>query len=147
MERLRTIPRFVCVLVALFMAAQFAGVVSSPLALATENPTAAVSPMQHHHMDARDMGAHVMDASVMDAHDMDGHGGDAKSHSHGDRSADHHADFCCGLHAFFAGVLPAVIAVEATGIVGQRFAVGLADIASGIDPRRLDRPPRPRAAI
>lgn len=147
MERLRTIPRFVCVLVALFMAAQFAGVVSSPLALAKENPTAAVSPMQHHHMDARDMGAHVMDASVMDAHDMDGHGGDAKSHSHGDRSADHHADFCCGLHAFFAGVLPAVIAVEATGIVGQRFAVGLADIASGIDPRRLDRPPRPRAAI
>ncbi len=127
MRWLRTIPRFVRVLVALFMAAQFAGVVSSPLAFASENPTAAaVSHMHHHHMDAH---------------------GEAAQHSHGDRGANHHADPCCALHAFFAGVLPAVVAIEASGIVSQRFAVGLLDIVSGIDPRRLDRPPRPLATI
>ncbi len=127
MQRLRTIPRFVRVLVVLFMAAQFAGVVSSPLALAEENPAAAVSHMHHH--------------------DMDAHGDAVKFHSHGDRSANHHADPCCALHAFFAGVLPAVIAVEAADIVSQRLVVGLVDIVSGIDPGRLDRPPRPLVAI
>ncbi len=139
MQRLRTISRFVRVLVALFVAAQFAGVVSSPLALGAENPTA-VSHTHHHHMSAQ-MGAHL-DAPIA------AHSGAAKSHSHGDRSANHSADPCCALHAFFAGVLPAMIAVEATSVAReQRVASALCEFASGIGPGRLDRPPRPLVAI
>ncbi len=134
MQRLRTIPRFVRVLVALFMAAQFAGVVSSPLAFAKESPPSPVSQMHQH-----DMAAHV-------DHMM--HGDAAKPHSHGDRSANHHADPCCALHAFFAGVLPVMVAVEAVRVIRQqRVAAALSDFASGIDPGRLDRPPRPPIAI
>jgi hypothetical protein len=127
MQWLRTIRRFVRVLVALFMVAQFAGVVSSPLASAKEIPTPATSLMHHHHLDEHD--------------------GEATFHHHGNQTGNHHADLCCALHAFFAGVLPAVIAVNAVDAVGQRFAADLADVVNGIGPARLDRPPRPRVVI
>jgi len=123
MQSLRTIPRFVRVLAALFVVAQFAGVVSSPFAGAQGIPATAASHVHHHHVDAR--------------------GDEATFPCHGDRNGNHHADTCCALHAFFAGVLPAVIAVEAGNVGGQRFAADFADVVLGIDPGRLDRPPRP----
>jgi hypothetical protein len=65
---------------------------------------------------------------------------------HGDQHRDH-ADRCCALHAFFAGVLPAVIAVETVTTAGRPIVVGLADVGLGALPGRLDRPPRPFASI
>ena len=124
MQWLRMIRGFVRVLVALFIVAQFAGVVSSPLASAKESPAAVSSHLLHDH----DSGA-------------------TTSHSHQNQTGTPHSDTCCALHAFFAGILPVVIAVEAVDIVGQRLATGVTDIASGIEPDRLDRPPRPFAVI
>lgn len=80
MRWLRTTTRFVRVLVALFLVAQLAGVVSSPLALAQGMPTAVASHPHGHH--------------------ADDHGGEGTfHHHHGDQSGDR-ADHCCALHAF-----------------------------------------------
>lgn len=122
MQWLRTIPRFVRVLVALFLIAQFAGVISSPLASTQAIPNATISHVHHQH-----------------ALDEDCPG---RAHNQGDQGA-HHADYCCALHAFFAGVLPSVIAVETADVVGERLAANLTDVSAGVDPGRLDRPPRP----
>lgn len=122
MQWLRSITRFVRVLVALFLVAQLAGVVSSPLANAQGIPTAvAFHPHDHH------------------AHNQGDHG---TFHHHGDQTGDR-ADHCCGLHAFFAGILPPVIAVETVGAIGQRLAANLTHVGQGVAPGRLDRPPRP----
>ena len=120
MPWLRSTPCFVRVLVALFLVAQFAGVVSSPLASAhaAANTTASHVDHQHSH----------------------GQGREGSRHHHGDQSRDR-ADLCCALHAFFAGVLPS--AVETADVVGERIAVILTDVGAGVDPGRLDRPPRP----
>jgi len=126
MQRLRTIPCFIRVLVALFVVAQFAGVVSSPLASARNIPTAVAFHLDHHH--AQD------------------DGGQRIFHHHGDRSKDG-ADRCCALHTFLAGVLPPVIAVDTVLVRGQRLAADLADIGLGVGAGRLDRPPRPFAVI
>lgn len=122
MQWLRTTTRFVRVLVALFVVAQFAGVVSSPLASAHGIPTAVALHVHDHH--------------------ADDHGGQETFHHHGDRNGNH-ADYCCALHAFFAGVLPAVIAIETVDVIGQRFTADLTDVGWGVAPGRLDRPPRP----
>jgi hypothetical protein len=119
MQRLRTVPRFVRMLVALFVIAQFAGVTASPLARAQEAPGIAGSHLHNHHAD----------------------------HSHDNKSVNHTADPCCGLHAFFVGVLPAVIAVGPVDACHQRLVAALSDAIIGIDPGRLDRPPRPFAVI
>jgi len=126
MRWLRTIPRLVRVLVALFVVTQFAGVVSSPLASVRNTLSTVASHVHSHHIDE--------------------HRGGAMFHSNGDRNGNH-LDPCCALHAFFTGVLPVVIAVEAVDTAGQQFAVDLADVIFGIDPSRLDRPPRPFALI
>jgi hypothetical protein len=124
MSWLRTIKDFVRVLVALFVIAQFAGVVASPLASAEAFAKAAASRVHDHH-------AHL--------HDHDGN----TVHHHGDGQVDR----CCALHAFFAGILPPVIELPAAVTPGQRLVVNLADIAHGVAIGRLDRPPRPLALI
>jgi hypothetical protein len=101
MQRLCTISRFVRVLVALFVVAQFAGVVSSPLASVHAIPNATASHVHHQH-----------------AHDEDCPGG---ARHPGDQSG-HHGDYCCALHAFFAGLLPSAIAVETADSIGERLA-------------------------
>ena len=124
MSWFRAIKDFVRVLVALFVIAQFAGVVSSPLASAEAFAKAAASGVHDHH-------AHLHD-----------HDGNAVHHQ-----SDGQLDRCCALHAFFAGILPPVIELPAAVVPGQRLVVNLADIADGVAIGRLDRPPRPLALI
>jgi hypothetical protein len=122
MQWLRTIPRFVRVLVALFAVAQFAGVVSSPLSSAR--------------------GVASPDASQVHDYHAHKHGG-ADISDHRSDQGGHPADHCCALHAFFAAVLPAAIAVAAVNVTAQRLPAQLTEIGGSIDPGRLDRPPRP----
>jgi hypothetical protein len=124
MPWLRAKKGFVRVLVALFVIAQFAGVVASPLASAEAFAKAAASLVHDHH-------AHLYD-----------HDGNAVHHHSGGQ-----VDRCCALHAFFAGVLPPVIELPAAVVPGQRLVVNLADIVHGVAIDRLDRPPRPFALI
>jgi hypothetical protein len=126
MQRLRTITGFVRVLIALFLVAQFAGVVSSPLASADAFDSAVASHAHLHHMH------HHAGAGRTDRHDDQ------------DRA---HPDNCCALHAFFAGVLPAAIVVEIVNVIGRPMAVRLDGLGFGVAPDRLDRPPRPFAPI
>lgn len=107
-------------LVVLFLAAQFAGVVSSPLASADALAKAAShAPRQHVHF--RDFPS--------DADHQGDHGGDQVDH-------------CCALHAFFAGVLPSVIAIETAPLTGQRLVADLGEGSVGVALGRLDRPPK-----
>jgi hypothetical protein len=118
---LRTIPGFVRLLVGLFLVAQFAGLVSSPRASALPTVTAhALQSQDHHAKDLGDQGKHRDD------------------HDHANP-----ADACCALHAYFAGVLPQVVAIETLGLTGQSLSVGPDDLVLGIPSGRLDRPPRP----
>ena len=126
MQWLRTIRRFVRVLAALFVVAQFAGVVPSPLSSVQASGGVAAAHVDHHHH-------------------TDGPG--AISHSDDSKNAKHHTDPCCGLHAFFTGVLPAVVVVDPVELPHQQVSIGLADVVVGIDPGRIDRPPRPFAVI
>jgi hypothetical protein len=131
MQWLRTISCFVRVLVALFVMAQLAGVVASPLASAQVKPAVGSAHTHHHH-------AHH--------HLADQHSGEAIYDSHDSNSTNHQPDPCCALHAFFTGVLPAVIAVNLVDLPHGRLSVDLPDMFVGIDPGRLDRPPRPFVA-
>jgi len=122
MNWFRTIRGFVRLLVALFVVAQFAGVVSSPRASAQPIANAVATHDHHQH-----------------AH----HSGDEGNGPHpGDSSADL-ADSCCALHAYFTGVLPPAVAIETRSVDGQSLAVDPDDQERGIPPGRLDRPPRP----
>ena len=121
MKRLRSIPRFVRLLVGLFLLAQLAGVVSSPRANALPMPdTTAEHSHQHHGHHHDDSGA---------------------ARHHGDHG--NLADSCCALHAYFAGVMPPAVAVKIATVVGERVAAGPDDQSGGVPPSRLDRPPRP----
>ena len=121
MQQFRTTKRFVRVLIAAFPLAQFAGIVSSPLASAKVFvETAAHAYSQHAHLHHHSN----KDKQVDDA-------------------ADNHVDGCCALHAFFAGVLPSVMAVECIGIIGQRVVPRLTQRTEGITLGRIDRPPKP----
>jgi len=122
MKRLRTLSRFARVLVALFLVAQFAGIVSSPTARA-QGASSAHSNVHHHYGDKHDKGTF---------HHLGG---------------DNAVDPCCALHAFFVGVLPPAIVLEAMNVIGQRLSADLDDIDAGIAPARLDRPPRPLLVI
>jgi hypothetical protein len=110
----------------MFIVVQFSGVVSSPRSDAQLVPDAIASHTHHQH--AAD---HTHDHGQGPAHHHDG----------GDNS--NLADTCCALHAYFAGVLPPVIAIETTSLVGRRLAAGIDDRGFGVPPDRLDRPPRP----
>jgi|SRR5262245_38487619 len=126
MQWLRTISCFVRVLVALFVMAQLAGVVASPLASAQVKPAVGSAHTHHHHADQPS--------------------GEAIYHSHDSNSTNHQPDPCCALHAFFTGVLPGVVAVNLVDLPRERLSVDLPDMFVGIDPGRLDRPPRPFVA-
>jgi len=122
MNWFRTIRGFVRLLVALFLVAQFAGVVSSPRANAQAIQDALASHAHYQHV-----------------------------HDHGDEGKPHHhdqggnlADTCCALHAYFAGVLPALTVIETRSVVGEALAARPDDQVLGVSPARLDRPPRPR---
>jgi hypothetical protein len=134
MQWFRTIPRFVRALVALFVLAQFAGVISSPLAQARTASGASISHASHHHAD----GHHAA------AHSADGHRHNGCLHPDGSTCPDH-ADYCCALHAFFAGILPPAAAIANVGLASERLRPAVTDVALGLDPGRLDRPPRPRS--
>lgn len=127
MSWFRTIHRFIRLLVAIFLAAQFAGVVSSPRADARTVADTALSQANHlgDHHDHADGGTHR-------------HGGG----KHGDGGGNP-ADTCCALHAYFAGVLPQAVTMETVSQVGTRLAANLDDREIGVSPGRLDRPPRP----
>jgi hypothetical protein len=124
MQGFRTIPGFVRALIALFVLAQFAGVVSSPLATAHATVGAAVAHASHHHADSRHADHH-------------------RDHgcAHPGAGTCDHADYCCALHAFFAGILPPATAIDNAAIAGEKLRPAVTDVAPG----RLDRPPRPRS--
>jgi hypothetical protein len=122
MQWFRTLPHVIRILVALFLVAQFAGVVPSPLAQAHAVSATAGEHAAHHH--------------------ADGQGHDGCAHiDHG--ACGDHADYCCALHAFFAGILPPAAAIEITGIAAETLRPGVSDVVVGVHPARLDRPPRP----
>ena len=121
MQQLRTIRGFVRALVGLFLLAQLAGVVPFESAAAD----ASVAP-SHRHLHHASHQAHTT-APL-------GH-----SHPSG------HADDCCALHAFFAGVLPSIAAVEHAKLTGVRIGPDLAQGSIRSATSRLDRPPKPRA--
>jgi hypothetical protein len=121
MNWFRTIRGFVRLLIALFVVAQFAGVVSSPRANALMANTATVHDHHQHGSDHADAGEH---------------------RHHGDGS-ENLADACCALHAYFAGILPAAILIETGSVMGESLAVGPDDQRRSVPPGRLDRPPRP----
>jgi len=128
-------PSFVRVLAALFMVAQFSGVVSSPGANAEPigNPVAAHAHYHHGHDHA--------DATISHHQDHD-HLGGAALHRHGDGAA-HLADACCALHAYFVGMMPPVIAIATVSVVGEPLGLAPDNRAPGVPTDRLDRPPRP----
>ena len=122
MNWFRTIRGFVRLLVALFLVAQFAGVVSSPRASAQPMASAAAAHDHHQH-----------------GHD---HADQGNIPLHGDHSGNL-ADTCCALHAYFAGVLPPAVLIETESVIGESLAVDPDDRGRGRPPGRLDRPPRP----
>jgi len=122
MQWFRTIRPFVRLMVLLFVAAQFAGVVSSPLDSARAFTGAADFHMHHHH--------------------ADGQKGLGSTEHSTDQSSGHF-DRCCALHAFFAGIMPPVIEIGIADRLDQRLFADLNDIAHGMTVGRLDRPPRP----
>ena len=115
---------FIRVLIGLFMLAQLAGVVSSPV-VAAHAAAETVIPFVHHH------DHHARSGSV--------HGA-AGEHGH---QPPGHADTCCALHAFFAGVLPSVAVVENLTPTGERMTGRLTEGSVGITPGGLDHPPKP----
>lgn len=129
MNWFRTLPRLVRLLVGVLVLAQFSGVVSSPRLHADPIASAVFShngqavgleppPAAHHH-----------------------NGGD---HGASHRDSSNPADTCCALHAYFAGVIPKLMAIETIMFIGERLAVNADDQQIGVPPGRLERPPRPQ---
>ncbi len=115
MDWFRTIPGFIRPLIALFLVAQLAGVVSSPAeALAIPNAPAFHHSAHHHH---------------------------GAGHHHGGKERAV-IDHCCALHAFFAGVLPPAVAMDFVTDEGRVLAPELSALGVGVPPVPLDRPPR-----
>jgi hypothetical protein len=131
MQWFRTKARATRLLVALFLVAQFAGVVSSPLSQAHAAAGAAVAHASHHHFDGRHAGSHHADYRH-----------DACAHLDAGACTDH-ADYCCALHAFFAGILPPAAAIENAVVAAEALRPAVSSAALGLRPGRLDRPPRP----
>jgi hypothetical protein len=117
---LRTIRPFVRLLVALFMVAQFAGVVSSSPANAQATALASLSPEHAHY----------------------GSMGQTHEHHHPDHGGNP-ADACCALHAYFVGVIAPEIGILTDWTAGETLVASLVDKEPGLPPGRLDRPPRP----
>jgi len=133
MQWFRTRARAIRLLVALFLVAQFAGVVSSPLKQAHAAAGAAIGHASHHQAGGHDAGGHH----------AGGHHHDGCAHP--DAGACDHADYCCALHAFFAGILPPAAAIDNVVLASERLRPAGTDVALGLHPGRIDRPPRPRS--
>jgi hypothetical protein len=129
MHRLRARTLAVRILVALFLAAQFAGVVASPLTQAHTASAEAIAQAGHHHAGADHAGKHQADS-----HRHDGC-------AYPDACTDD-ADYCCALHAFFVGILPPAAAVDNVVLTGETLHPAVTSVALGLHPSRLDRPPR-----
>jgi hypothetical protein len=133
MHRHRATALAVWLLVALFLAAQFAGVVASPLTHATAG--AAIADAGHHHDGAHHAGKHEADGHRhADSHRHDGC-------AHPDACPDH-ADYCCALHAFLAGILPPAAAIDNVVLAGETLRPAVTNVALGHQPGLIDRPPR-----
>lgn len=132
MQWFRTKTHAIRLLVALFLVAQFAGVVSSPLAQAHAAAGVAIAHASHHK---------AVDHQA-EGHRADGYRHDACAHPDAGACTDH-ADYCCALHAFFAGILPPAAAIDNAVIAGETLRPAVTDVALGLHPGRLDRPPRP----
>jgi hypothetical protein len=133
MQRFRTIPYVIRMLVALFLLAQFAGVVSSPFAPARAADGGAIAHASHHQAGSHQASGHQAGDQRRDGC------------AHPDGGACDHADYCCALHAFFAGILPPVAAIDNLITAGDMLRPAVTDVALGLHPGRLDRPPRPRS--
>jgi hypothetical protein len=131
MQWFRTKARATKLLVALFLVAQFAGVVPSPLWQAHAAAGAAVAHPSQHHSDGRHAGGHQADYRH-----------DACAHPDTGACTDH-ADYCCALHAFFAGILPPAAAIENAVVAPEALRPAVSSAALGLHPGRLDRPPKP----
>jgi hypothetical protein len=121
MDRLRRLSGLVRLLVALFVVAQFSGVVSSPRGEAAPVANMDTAIIHHQHM-----------------HDH----GEGMLPGHGTRDLNL-ADVCCALHAYFVGVMPPLVTIETKNTIGEPLAVGPDDRRPGVASGRLDRPPRP----
>jgi hypothetical protein len=131
MQWFRTKARATRLLVALFLVAQFAGVVPAPLSQAYATARAAIAHTDHPHGGSHQAGNHH----------ADGHRHEGCAHPNA--GACDHADYCCALHAFFAGILPPAAAVDYAIAAGETLRASVSDIALGLHPDCLDRPPRP----
>jgi hypothetical protein len=133
MQSFRTKARAIRLLVALFLVAQFAGVVPAPLSQAYATARAAIAHTGHSH--------HQAVGHQADGHRVDGHRHDGCAHP--DAGACDHADYCCALHAFFAGILPPAAAIENAVVAPEALRPAVSSAALGLHPGRLDRPPKP----
>jgi hypothetical protein len=125
MQWFRTKTHAIRLLVALFLVAQFAGVVSSPLAQAHAAAGVAIAHASHHK---------AVDHQA-EGHRADGYRHDACAHPDAGACTDH-ADYCCALR-------PPAAAIDNAVIAGETLRPAVTDIALGLHPSRLDRPPRP----
>jgi hypothetical protein len=107
MRWFRTRARAIRLLIALFLVAQFAGVVASPLKQAHAAAGAVIAHTSHHQA-----GGHVAGGHHAGGHHHDGC-------AHPGAGACDHADYCCALHAFFAGILPPAAAIDNAAIAGE----------------------------
>jgi hypothetical protein len=142
MQWFRTMAVAIRLLVALFLVAQFAGVVSSPLAQA--HAAAAIELAQASHLNAhsRLVHGHHADSHRSERHHVHGHRHAGCAHPAAGTCADP-ADFCCALHAFFAGILPPAATLDNPVVAAEIVGPAVNDIGLGLHPARLDRPPRP----
>jgi hypothetical protein len=133
MTLLRTIPGFTRLLVGLFLAAQFAGIVLMPPA----NAVPAIATQASH-----DLASHTDEMDAAAHHHAHPQG---KGHS---MPCGHHNDggnpvnTCCALHACFAGLLPPAVAIAAETAAGEPLTASPDNVAHGAPGGRLDRPPR-----
>lgn len=121
MNWLRRMRSFVRILLAVLLAAQFAGVLASPLAAASLALNSSHQMAHGHHQ-------HVHETTGFP-----------------NKNRDHKAAFsehCCALHAIFVGII-AQAAVPETGIASfTRIMIRTDGALHASAARRLDRPPR-----
>jgi hypothetical protein len=122
MHWFRSLNRSIHALVVAFLLAQFAGVVPSPLASAQNFADAVTHHAHHQH--------------------AQGYSEEGGGSRHRDRTGNH-GDTCCALHAFFAGVVPCIVAIEIRAVAGQRITAVFAEDRVEALQNRLDRPPKP----
>lgn len=130
MTRLRRFRRLAAGLVAMFVFAQFAGVVPRS---AVAEPSAAVAASAHSSARAHECALHHSAAGLAEQ--------DTSSHG---RSADQHgimSDQCCALH-LLAGVVPLVTTATPADLATSALVSSPTDTGAGLGAPPLYRPPR-----